>query len=125
MSEYRLALMELIDIEGKKRSTYPFPMKDIWGFDGSTDEWIIALGIWAGNNLETLRKALEGEWQPIATAPKDGSEICLYVMGNAGIPICDSTFWNGKEQGWCEWVNNRQPTHWSPLPTGENHDTSK
>ena len=71
-------------------------------------------------------------WQPIETAPKDGTEVLLAVGLRAGIPgtclvghymkgghcIEDHPpinagwyFWNG-----CMFDEASKPTHWMPLP---------
>lgn len=55
-------------------------------------------------------------WQPIETAPKDGSSITL---ANAAKSI--SGFWHSKDS---DWLSNElvpcaigfEPTHWMPLP---------
>lgn len=82
------------------------------------------------------------DWQPIETAPKDGTEIVLYRKGwgvcpvavwmeYTGNPICDdegNDYWmsgwgfdtdiflGGHEEGWLGWDDDPMPTHWMPLP---------
>lgn len=66
------------------------------------------------------------EWQPIETAPKDGSAILLAGPFEHG---CIIAFWSDpsigdtepSDSGWYEfeWSGNPihgQPTHWSPIP---------
>jgi hypothetical protein len=80
------------------------------------------------------------EWQPIETAPKDGTVIDLWVDGEFagrrascywGKPwhdcgehgrYCDSE-WHDLDNGWVDDLNmplrsldDREPTHWMPLP---------
>lgn len=61
------------------------------------------------------------DWQPIETAPKDGSRILAYE------PSADSKiheiWWEddcgGPFQGWTDdWDTEPEPTHWVPLPAG-------
>jgi hypothetical protein len=75
---------------------------------------------------------LYGEWQPMETAPKDGTEVLLRVEYRAGIPgkclvghymggghciedhpPIDSGwyFWNG-----CRFDNRAKPIEWMPIP---------
>lgn len=79
------------------------------------------------------------EWQPIETAPKDGTNIDLWLpsginngnrwpscfwgkpdhcCGEAG-PYCDSD-WHGAEPGWVDGIFSefieKAPTHWLPIP---------
>lgn len=58
-------------------------------------------------------------WQPIETAPKDGTEILLYV----GIMKHDYAVAHWNERYWQMGVHQDrfysefgQPTHWMPLP---------
>jgi hypothetical protein len=53
------------------------------------------------------------EWQPIETAPKDGTWVFLFVPGHGPA----RARWNG--QSWMAHTNARQitrGTHWMPLP---------
>lgn len=75
---------------------------------------------------------VDTDWQPIETAPKDGSEVLLVVKMRAGIPHKQLVghymrgghcidghppigagwyFWNG-----CMFDEAAEPTHWMPLP---------
>lgn len=46
------------------------------------------------------------DWQPIETAPTNGTPILIFVHGEVAI----ATWYSGKYQG------VGQPTHWMPLP---------
>ena len=56
------------------------------------------------------------EWQPIETAPKDGTRIVGYCPRQAWGPEVRIVWSKGKgwksQHGW--WSSN--PTHWIPLP---------
>lgn len=58
-------------------------------------------------------------WQPIATAPKDGTEILIAREGRKDYLIAA---WReyGNEFLWCErglrFHALAEPTHWQPLP---------
>ena len=75
----------------------------------------------------------ETDWQPMSTAPKDGTEVLLAIERRAGMPgrclvghwmpgghcIEDHPpissgwyFWNG-----CMFDKASKPTHWTPLPS--------
>lgn len=81
-------------------------------------------------------------WQPIESAPRDGTLIDLWVpgefasrwtdcyfgmppheCGEAG-PYCDSD-WHGSKPGWVDStfgeVLDMEPTHWMPLPQPPTH----
>lgn len=60
--------------------------------------------------------ALTG-WQPIATAPKDGTFRLVYANG----VVCKALRWivDGEDRGWFQdgvWCDRINPTHWMPLP---------
>lgn len=63
-------------------------------------------------------------WQPIDTAPKDGTWLLLFRPGKEGNRIAEAR-WRGNwmDKGSYEWggnswcyPENSQPTHWMPLP---------
>ena len=55
-------------------------------------------------------------WQPIATAPKDGTEVILYdpawTRATTGIWDEHAGFWCYGDDYWFK----AKPTHWQPLP---------
>lgn len=67
-------------------------------------------------------------WQPIETAPKDGTKVDLWCINHlhyakAGQRVCNVdwgrvTDWMGNERD--DWRHGHgedlQPTHWQPLP---------
>jgi len=61
------------------------------------------------------------EWQPIETAPRDGTRVLLSKVGSTEVV---SGYWNGiryEDIPVDEWLTapggwRRQPTHWMPLP---------
>ena len=62
-------------------------------------------------------------WQPIETAPKDGTRVLIYQPAgmwrscNRGARI-DLAYWhqpgNAEKPGF--WMPTSRPTHWMPLP---------
>ena len=61
------------------------------------------------------------EWQPIETAPKDGTPVLLYIENeDIGGYQCtarwdvNKVFWEGIESE-CEIISLDLPTHWRPL----------
>lgn len=65
------------------------------------------------------------DWQPIETAPKDGTRILAFMVDRAeirkGFPPAeldgiDVIYWSTIHNG--GWVSHRfgSPTHWMPLP---------
>lgn len=58
-------------------------------------------------------------WQPIETAPKDGTKIIAVPYAN--VEDLSVTWWIIDDEGrWANWDWSREPTHWTPLePIGE------
>ena len=70
--------------------------------------------------VERLTKA---GWQPIETAPKDGSSVIVYLSNALDTSWAQVAHWSDKENCWCEWdYDADQPllgceiTHWMPYP---------
>ena len=65
-------------------------------------------------------------WQPIETAPRDGTRFLAFERWNADYQIYEC-WWGedfGNWEGWRDaWDSEPEPTHWMPLPkppSGEN-----
>lgn len=59
-----------------------------------------------------------GEWQPIETAPKDGTDIVV-GCGPWHDPLYGIACWDGALEGWQIWFTDKVvdwPSHWMPLP---------
>jgi hypothetical protein len=54
-------------------------------------------------------------WRPIETAPKDGTEVLVYVHRRMGPLFMGATNSTGK-QWWSRNLGDVKPTHWMPLP---------
>jgi hypothetical protein len=59
------------------------------------------------------------EWQPIETAPKDGTAVLLWLSGDAAFfdwMVVGS--YDGDDAGWNDGITmfRLEPTHWMPLP---------
>ena len=73
------------------------------------------------HNVYTTPQPQVPEWQPIETAPKDGTRILLCrVHPNPDIHIAISDGqWLETHNGHWDWVwpyIRKEPTHWMPLP---------
>jgi hypothetical protein len=62
---------------------------------------------------------IDRDWQPIETAPKDGTKVLFWSSGTGDWPICGR--WvdpDGADFSW--WGMDKSalgnPTHWMPLP---------
>ena len=103
-----------------------FEVKDgVWTLDH--DKVIAEAAITA--YLQALRPGSTGEtdgWQPIETAPKDGSDMLLY---GHGVLRSGGVYAKGHHVGWSQvardgsiyWATRDpavdcEPTHWRPLP---------
>ena len=60
-------------------------------------------------------EGMVGEWRPIETAPKDGSEVLVNATGIGLVVV----YWSDDESQWgtgLGYLNGEAPTHWMPLP---------
>lgn len=73
---------------------------DFCGLAFQLDEF----GIWM------LTEAIIDPWQPIATAPKDGTLLRMFNKHNE---LCDTGRWSGGE--WTTLHGNGEMTHWKPV----------
>lgn len=57
-------------------------------------------------------------WQPIETAPKDGTNILVFGYGDMTVVHWNiyGLYWNLSESGAYAENGEWQPTHWMPLP---------
>jgi hypothetical protein len=90
------------------------------------------LNDWDGKRMEQLRaaypEAMTDHWQPIETAPLDGTLVDLWVRGprNPGARCPDCWYENGRWKhdhgrdgvGSPEFYVGDLPTHWRPIPSG-------
>lgn len=78
-------------------------------------------------DLADVRAAAERFWQPISTAPKDGTRILLCFGGyriecgqwdDDRYATKPRPYWTGDWEPVCGklWYRGNQPTHWQPLP---------
>lgn len=58
-------------------------------------------------------KEAKGKWQPIETAPRDGTPVDLWHK--SGFRITD-TWWNADDQMWAGIWSDSNVTHWMPVP---------
>lgn len=60
-----------------------------------------------------------GDWQPIATAPKDGAAVLVWSAGVGLVGLCryDGSDWELVGGGlYSRWAVEDDPTHWQALP---------
>lgn len=64
----------------------------------------------------SVREGGMSEWQPIETAPRDGTKILVWVP-DGGESEATTAWWLLME-GWCDvrCVQLHYPSHWMPLP---------
>lgn len=72
---------------------------------------------WEGRTEAAEAQLAAREWQPIETAPRDGTDVLLHgPFGNEGKQYNEvARFWGSR---WTiEWMHDfHAPTHWMPLP---------
>lgn len=55
-------------------------------------------------------------WEPMATAPTDGTEVYVYAAEREGLPYFITVAAYHPDAGWC--VDElREATHWMPKPS--------
>lgn len=67
--------------------------------------------------------AARNAWQPIATAPRDGTTVLLWVRWQNAPPGPAIAQWDGLRSGWkrlgvARPIASTIVTHWLPLPAG-------
>ena len=57
-------------------------------------------------------------WQPIATAPRDGTEVLVYRKYDTGYELITVAHYFAGKDNWEQGVGMYDivPTHWQPLP---------
>jgi len=60
---------------------------------------------------DLVEHVAKSEWQPIATAPKDWTNILFFADEDIG--IC---WWDVDAGAWKSAYRDEYPTHWQPLP---------
>lgn len=53
------------------------------------------------------------EWRDMATAPKDGTIVDLWLKGGGRIT---DQWWEDEDKSWCG-LEDDMFSHWAPLPT--------
>jgi hypothetical protein len=88
----------------------------ISGTQAEIAEQLLKLGWKLSRNVTKERLV---EWQPIETAPKDGTEVLLWVPDGTYFALMMTGSYEGCAMGWCDNVRGSpgfEPTHWMPLP---------
>lgn len=90
-------------------------------------QWFDECAKQAGKAFELSQQLANEQWQPIETAPKDGTTIDLWCRnishGSTGAVRAPDSFWDDEVQKWEDrhgWIleTKWKPTHWMPLPAG-------
>lgn len=81
--------------------------------DGEDSQYSVAAYSWA---KRAWQAATANQWQTIETAPKDGTDVVVYLANNRP-PIVAGYFKETNEWlAYDEPMNPVFPTHWMPLP---------
>ena len=65
-----------------------------------------------------MNEATRPRWQPIETAPKNGTDVLIYARGSYAVASWDGQEWRDMgDIGWAgmDGSDGNQPTHWMPL----------
>jgi len=72
------------------------------------------------DTLATREAGMVREWEPIETAPKDGTVVLIAMRNDygAGAFSVRSGWWmnTGCRPDWSCCISSQKPTHWMPLP---------
>ena len=68
-----------------------------------------------------MEKERKMEWQPIETAPKDGTLVDLWHKDRFRIA---ETWWDPSDECWSSCHDDDDFTHWMPLPEAPNADVT-
>ncbi len=89
--------------------------------DAGTDKWIVLAtttdderAIAEFDFQADAKTLLRGEWQPIATAPTDGTPVKVYAAAYEDLPGFQTVAAYHPDGGWCV-CELRTVTHWQPL----------
>jgi hypothetical protein len=72
--------------------------------------------------LRTAGFVIEQDWQPIETAPRDGTQVLLIARYPTNVAWSDQyhSWWYTRavteDVHWARWPHSFLPTHWRPLP---------
>jgi len=86
----------------------------------------IAMLEWAAQRITELENVV---WQPIETAPRDGTWVVLTDGSAVGVAYWGGTYF-GSDPAWVVYAHRSEfelchvdkPTHWMPLPTPPEED---
>lgn len=76
--------------------------------------------VWIGLAAETVKAylaALGDGWQPIETAPRDGTRVLLFAPATKDrAAVVRNDYWWSQERAWAHMRPDHSYTHWRPLP---------
>ena len=106
----QVAMNHVVDAESLAQSAYAITRIDAAGNREPDDK--------PAQHLTEIRAQAEQQWQPIATAPKDGTMILGYMPSSCHEGLVCVCYWNDV---WDHWQNNvdggsEKPSHWLKLP---------
>jgi hypothetical protein len=75
--------------------------------------------------IKTEKPEAQSGWQPMESAPKDGTQVIVWDGGQVVAAHFDSSMWGN---GWVEWCYRSDadpvtPKLWMPLPCPPNANT--
>lgn len=113
MTDIEKRARELLAAEWRKSSDF--------GVSGRMSTYMVGLiekGEWdEAADMRAIRTALTPQWQPIETAPKDGTTVLVCDrLGDCSVASYwarKPTYWDGN---WGDGEYETRPSHWMPLP---------